>query len=176
MALRLLAVLAVARSLVPPSPRVPRAAPPRRLSVARRAQFDEAATFEGLRADLDAFTREREWSAFHTPRSLALALVGEVGELCECVQWAGDADAPPGLAGWTPERRAAWEDELADVLSYVIRLADVTDVDLPTALRRKMVGNAAKYPADRVRGSAAKYTEYRRNACLLYTSPSPRDS
>ena len=156
---RLIAVLTVALSLVPPA-RVPR----RRRPTARRAQFDEAATFEGLRAELDAFTVERDWARFHTPRSLALALVGEVGELCECVQWAGDAGAPPGLGGWSAERRAAWADELADVLSYVIRLADVTDVDLPAALRRKMVGNAAKYPADRVRGSAAKYTEYRRNA------------
>ena len=146
---RLIAVLTVALSLVPPA-RVPR----RRRPTARRAQFDEAATFEGVRAELAAFTVERDWARFHTPRSLALALVGEVGELCECVQWAGDAGAPPGLGGWSAERRAAWADELADV----------TDVDLPAALRRKMTRNAAKYPKDEVRGSSAKYTEYRRNS------------
>jgi dCTP diphosphatase len=124
----------------------------------------QSVTLEDLRREQAEFVAERDWAQFHTPRSLALALVGEVGELCETLQWRSDEGTRPGLPGWTDDERVAFEDELADVLSYVIRMADVAGVDLPAATRRKLAKNRAKYPAEMVRGSAAKYSQYRRGA------------
>ena len=119
-------------------------------------------TFESLRSQPCAFVEERDWSQFHTPRSLALALVGEVGEMCELLQWRGDGNAKPGLADWTVEDRTQLGEELADVLSYVLRLADVCEIDLPAAFLDKLSKNRAKYPAELSRGSSAKYSQYRR--------------
>jgi NTP pyrophosphatase (non-canonical NTP hydrolase) len=87
-----------------------------------------------------------------------------VGELCEVLQWRGDDGAAPGLLGWSDKDRTALTEELADVLSYVLRIADVCDIDLPTAYADKLAKNRAKYPAELVRGSSAKYTEYRQGA------------
>ena len=123
--------------------------------------FSDDVTLESLRREQSSFVEERDWQQFHTPRSLALAMVGEVGELCELLQWTGDDGARPGLPEWTASDKAALSDELADVLSYVIRLADVTGIDLSDAFLTKLRKNKAKYPAEQVRGSAAKYTEYR---------------
>ena len=75
---------------------------------------------------------------FHTPRNILLAMVGEVGELCECFQWRGDAGAEAGLPGWEEKKRDALGDEMADVLLYLVRLADKCAVDLPGATRRKV--------------------------------------
>jgi dCTP diphosphatase len=128
--------------------------------------FSDSVTLEDLRREQAEFVAERDWAQFHTPRSLALALVGEVGELCETLQWRSDEGARPGLPGWTDDERVALEDELADVLSYVLRLADVAGVDLPAATQRKFAKNRAKYPAELVRGSSAKYSQYRRGVSL----------
>ena len=155
LAMRLTSALAAlaASATVPPAT-VPRQS-------VRLAAFSEDVTLEQLRQEQKAFVDERDWSQFHTPRSLALALVGEVGEVCEVLQWRGDAGVAPGLLDWTPDERTALSDELADVLSYVLRLADVCDIDLPAAFIDKLAKNRAKYPAEVVRGSAAKYTTYR---------------
>ena len=126
--------------------------------------FSDDLTLEDLRRQQRAFVEERDWARFHTPRSLALALVGEVGELCEVLQWRGDDGAAPGLLGWSDKDRTALTEELADVLSYVLRIADVCDIDLSTAYADKLAKNRAKYPAELVRGSSAKYTEYRQGA------------
>ena len=115
---------------------------------------------ESLRRRLRGFAAERDWDQFHTPRNLALALVGEVGELCECFQWRGDSGAELGLPDWAPAKRSHLGEELADCLLYLVRLADKCDVDLPAAAAAKLRKNAAKYPAQQVRGSAKKYTEY----------------
>jgi dCTP diphosphatase len=80
---------------------------------------------------LNQFATERDWAQFHSPKNLVMALTGEVGE----------------------------RDELADVLLYLVRLADMLGVDLDDAARQKLATNAAKYPADKVRGSSKKYNE-----------------
>ena len=98
--------------------------PSARHAVPRACAFSDAESLETLRQKQAAFVEDRDWSQFHTPRSLALALVGEVGEVCELLQWRGDDGAQPGLPEWTTAERTALADELADVLSYVIRLAD----------------------------------------------------
>lgn len=127
------------------------------------AQFSEKPTLEHLRRDLHAFATERDWHQFHTPRNLVLALVGEVGELAELFQWRGDAQCAPGLPGWSDKDRSHLEEELSDVLLYLVRVSHMCGVDLPKAAASKMAKNAAKYPAHLVRGSSKKYTEYARS-------------
>ncbi|GAQ84368.1 hypothetical protein KFL_001860150 [Klebsormidium nitens] len=105
-----------------------------------------------------SFAKDRDWDQFHSPRNLLLALVGEVGELSELFQWRGEV--PRGLPGWTPPEREHLGEELADVLLYLVRLADVCGVDLGRAALRKLEKNAQKYPVDACRGSSQKYTAY----------------
>lgn len=103
-----------------------------------------------------AFARERDWEQFHTPKNLAMALSVEVAELAEHFQWlqtGADAELDD-------VKRAGIRHELADVLLYLVQLADKSGVDLRAAALEKMALNAAKYPADRVRGDARKSTEY----------------
>ncbi|EFJ46003.1 hypothetical protein VOLCADRAFT_47255, partial [Volvox carteri f. nagariensis] len=115
---------------------------------------------EELRARLAGFALERDWDQYHTPRNLLLALVGEAGELCELFQWRPEAEAGPGLPGFSEKERMAVEEELADVLLYLVRLSDMCGVDLGQAALSKMRKNAAKYPAEKCLGSSAKYTAY----------------
>ena len=100
-------------------------------------------SLEDLRARLAAFAAARDWDQFHTPRNLLLALMGEVGELAAEFQWRGEAAR--GLPGFRPTERTAVADELADVLLYTVRLADVCGVDLGAAALHKMdkASNAA---------------------------------
>jgi NTP pyrophosphatase (non-canonical NTP hydrolase) len=109
-----------------------------------------------LRERIRHFVRERDWEQFHAPKNLASALVVEAAELLEHFQWL-TAEQSRCLD------EAAMEEigqEIADVLIYLIRLADVLGVDLVEAAVRKLAVNERKYPAERVRGSARKYTEY----------------
>ena len=125
------------------------------------AEWTEGCTdLVAIRQRLREFAVQRDWDQFHTPRNIALALVGEIGELAECFQWKGDAGCTAGLPDWEPKKKEALSEELADCLLYLIRLADKCGVDLPAATERKLAKNAAKYPASLVRGSAKKYNEY----------------
>jgi dCTP diphosphatase len=108
-----------------------------------------------IRDLLRAFAAERDWDQFHTPKNLATALSVESAELLEHFQWLKD-DESRNLS--VPVREAVAE-EMADVLLYLVRLADKLDVDLAEAARRKIALNAIKYPADLARGSAVKYTK-----------------
>jgi NTP pyrophosphatase (non-canonical NTP hydrolase) len=110
-----------------------------------------------LQQQLRTFAREREWEQFHTPKNLVMALSGEVGELTELFQWLTPEESAAICE--TPGRSAQVCAELADVFGYVLRLADVLDVDLEAALTNKMAENARKYPVELSRGSAAKYTD-----------------
>ncbi len=101
---------------------------------------------DGLIAAQREFAADRHWQPFHTPRNLMLALTGEVGELAEIFQWKTDAEAAHLAAN--PAEYAHLQEELADVLMYLVRLADVTGVDLNAAVADKLQKNARKYPAD----------------------------
>jgi NTP pyrophosphatase (non-canonical NTP hydrolase) len=98
-----------------------------------------------LRQGMREFTEERGWAPFHDPKSVLLALVGEVGELAELLQWL-PADRAAELARDEPLRRRLGE-ELSDVLLYLVLLADVLDVDLATAVRAKLAEAHVRYPA-----------------------------
>ena len=111
-------------------------------------------SLERLRLALNTFAVERDGERFHSPKNLAMALSGEAGELIEHFQWLSE-DASRSLP---PESLAEVELEMADVLLYLIRLADVLGVDLADAAHRKMRLNAARYPAEKARGLATKYS------------------
>ena len=111
-----------------------------------------------LEAALERFTHERDWAQFHSPKNLAMALTGEVGELVELFQWVSEADSH--RLGHDPRTSRAVRDELADVTVYLVRLAAVLGVDLDQAVRQKLAANALKYPVEHARGRSAKYTEF----------------
>lgn len=110
-----------------------------------------------IQAAQRAFVAERAWQCFHTPKNLAMALAGEAGELLELFQWLTAAESQAIMD--EPRAAEAVRDEVADVVLYALRLADVLDIDLDAAVRAKLAKNEAKYPADKVRGVARKYTE-----------------
>ena len=92
------------------------------------------------------FTEARDWGRFHDLKSLTLALVGEVGEVAELVQWL----PPDRVCGTTPDNRLrGWlGEELADMLLYLVRLADVAGVDLAAAAAEKLRANEMRFPPD----------------------------
>ena len=110
---------------------------------------------QDLRRKLRQFAAERDWDQFHSPKNLAMALSVEAAELLEHFQWLSDADS----AALAPEKQAKVREELADVLLYLIRLADKLDIDLATAATDKLNINAEKYPVLKARGSNKKCTE-----------------
>ena len=98
------------------------------------------------------FRDDRDWRQFHTPKDLAISLSLEAAELLEIFQWSGtDLECRDKLG--------RIREELADVLSYCVLMADVCGLDLDEILNAKVDQNAAKYPVEKARGSAAKYTE-----------------
>ncbi|WP_016855489.1 nucleotide pyrophosphohydrolase [Halomonas smyrnensis] len=112
--------------------------------------------FKQLHDAMDQFATERDWDQFHSPKNLAMALTVEAAELQECFQWLTEAQSRE----LDEQQLAAVRDEIADVQLYLIRLAGKLGVDIESACRAKMDKNAAKYPSDRVTGSAKKYTHY----------------
>lgn len=109
-----------------------------------------------LRDKLRVFAETRDWDQFHSPKNLSMALMVEVAELMEHFQWlteeqSGNLDAA---------KNAVVAEELADILLYLVRLSDKLGVDLLKAALHKLEKNALKYPAEQVRGSSKKYSEY----------------
>lgn len=96
-----------------------------------------------LRDALRAFCAVRQWQPFHTPKNLSMALIKEAAEIVEHFQWA-TAEESHAL---DPEKKTAVADEIADVLMYLVQLADVLDIDPLAAAQEKIVKNAGKYPA-----------------------------
>lgn len=110
-----------------------------------------------LSAALQAFADARDWQQFHSPKNLVMALTGEVGELNEIFQWLTEAESATVVR--QPETATAVKDELADVLMYLVRLADVLGVDLNAAVADKLRRNGERYPVDKARGSSRKYRQ-----------------
>ncbi|MBL8502786.1 MAG: nucleotide pyrophosphohydrolase [Rhodocyclaceae bacterium] len=108
-----------------------------------------------LRDKLRVFTRAREWDRYHTPKNLAMALTVEAAELAEHFQWLTAEESRSPQDG----KREQIRDELADVLIYLVELADALEVDLIAAARDKIEKNALKYPVEKARGNAKKYDE-----------------
>jgi dCTP diphosphatase len=112
---------------------------------------------ERLRTALATFAHDRDWDQFHSPKNLAMALSGEVGELVEVFQWLTEEQSRQ-IKGNTEAAKAVSE-ELADVLMYAVRLADVLEIDINTAVISKLNQNNEKYPIEKARGSNKKYNK-----------------
>ena len=110
---------------------------------------------DDLRLRLRAFASDREWEVFHSPKNLAMALAAEGGELLEVFQWMTEAQS----RALAPGAQSAAAEEMADVLLYLVRLADELGIDLIDAANRKLAKNAEKYPVDKARGNSRKSTE-----------------
>jgi len=109
-----------------------------------------------LQEKLRTFASERDWEQFHNPKNLAMALTVEAGELQEIFQWLTEQQS----SSLEVQQREHVKEEMADVLLYLCRLADVLDIDLQEVALSKLKRNAEKYPVDQVRGKSAKYTQY----------------
>ena len=115
---------------------------------------------DSIKSMIKEFVIERDWEKYHTPRNILLALIGEVGELSEIFQWKSDKQCNVGLTQWTQSDKIHLGEEMADILIYLCRLADLCNINLTHSIHDKMAKNAKKYPSDLVKGSSKKYTEY----------------
>lgn len=104
-------------------------------------------THDDTKAAIRDFVAERDWAQFHTPENLAKSVVIEAGELLECYQWNAEADP------------AHVQDELADVVTYCLLLADRLGMDPDTIILEKLAKNRAKYPVEKARGRSTKYDQ-----------------
>ena len=109
-----------------------------------------------LRQKIDNFVNERDWAQFHSPKNLAMAMIVEAAELVEHFQW----DTIQESYELSTEKRQEVANELADTFVYLLRLAEVTGIDLIQAANEKIALNAIKYPVEKSQGSNAKYTVY----------------
>lgn len=114
-------------------------------------------SIKSLQQELADFAAARDWNQFHDPKSLVLALVSEVGELAELFQWLSPEQASDIMASSRKADRVG--EEMADVFGYLLRLADVLDIDLEQAMSTKIAINERKYPVEKARGHATKYTD-----------------
>ncbi|HEX6359586.1 nucleotide pyrophosphohydrolase [Actinophytocola sp.] len=108
-----------------------------------------------LQRELRDFAIQRDWQRFHTPKNLVMALAGEVGELVELFQWLTPRESAAVMA--EPEQAERVREEVADVFAYLLQLADSLDIDLVSALRKKVRQNALRYPVSLAKGRADKY-------------------
>jgi dCTP diphosphatase len=116
----------------------------------------DSKTINQLTQKLREYADERDWQQFHSPKNLAMALSVEASELLEIFQWLKEDES----YSLNTEQQQQTEHEMADVFLYLLRMADRLDIDLIDVARKKILLNEQRYPADRVRGSAKKYTAY----------------
>lgn len=112
-----------------------------------------------LREHIRAFASARDWETYHTPKNLVMALSVEMAELLEPFQWL----TPEQSQQLSAEQHEAVRQEMADVLIYLTRLADVLNIDLLDAAADKLAINARKYPVEQARGNALKYSALQSN-------------
>ena len=113
-------------------------------------------SLEEARQRLREFSLQRDWDQFHSPKNLAMALSVEVAELLEHFQWLTQAQS----AALPADKLAAVAQEVADIQIFLVRLADKLGIDLDAAVAAKLAVNEQKYPVDKARGNALKYTEF----------------
>lgn len=118
---------------------------------------DSSTPIADLKAAVQRFADERDWRQFHSPKNLAMALAAEAAELMEHFLWVDGAQSAALLE--EPARAAQIREELADIFIYTMQFANISGIDLAAAAREKMALNALKYPVEKARGKALKYTE-----------------
>ncbi len=118
---------------------------------------DSATSVAELKARILAFVRERDWEQFHAPKNLSMALAAEAAELMEHFLWATPEQSRAIVHD--PAKRAKIAEELADVVIYALEFANATGLDLASTIEAKMIANGKKYPVEKAKGRADKYTE-----------------
>ncbi|RJO59884.1 nucleotide pyrophosphohydrolase [candidate division WS5 bacterium] len=113
-------------------------------------------SLEILKERLQEFAKERDWDQFHSPKNLSMALIAEAAELIEHFQWLTQEQSS-NLPG---DKLKEVEQELADILIYLVRIADKLGIDLIDAAHMKVDINKIKYPSSHVKGSVRKYSEH----------------
>lgn len=114
-------------------------------------------SFDDLCRQLAEFARARDWEQFHSPKNLSMALIAEAAELVEHFQWLTEEQSE----NLPPEKLEEVRMEMADIQIYLLRLAERLGVDLLAASREKMLLNERRYPAEKVKGSAKRASEYK---------------
>ncbi len=110
-----------------------------------------------LKEKIQNFAIERDWEQFHTPKNLAMALNVEASELLEIFQWLTPEQSQKLVED--PKKMKDIQDEIADIVVYAIRISSILDINIKTAITEKMKQNAQKYPVDKAKGNAKKYSE-----------------
>ena len=122
--------------------------------------MDELINISDLRRKLERFASERDWNQFHNPKNISMALSVETSELLEIFQWVdGNASREESFLH---KNKEAISDEIADVFLYLLRLSTLCGVNFEKSIKNKMIKNEQKYPAELVKGSSKKYTEYKK--------------
>ena len=111
-------------------------------------------SLDNLKSRLQSFAKDRDWDQFHSPKNLSMALIAEAAELIEHFQWLTQEQS----SNLPDDKLKQVEQELADILIYLIRISDKLGIDLVKAANEKIDLNTVKYPADTVKGSAKKYS------------------
>lgn len=119
--------------------------------------MDKISTIQELKEKVQAFCEERDWEQFHNPKELAIGISTEANELLQIFRFKSEEDMKLLMGG---DKRQKVEEELADVLYFVLRFAQMNDIDLASAIEEKIQKNDAKYPAQKVKGCNKKYDEY----------------
>lgn len=121
------------------------------------ALADSTTTIADLKARVLAFAQARDWTQFHAPKNLSMALAAESGELMEHFLWATPEQSHAIVAD--PAKRAKIADEVADIVIYALEFANIAGLDVAAAIETKMAANALKYPVEKAKGRSEKYTE-----------------
>jgi dCTP diphosphatase len=112
-------------------------------------------TLESLADRVRKFSQDRDWDQFHSPKNLSMALSVEAAELMEIFQWSSQKESKNP----SEKQLDSIKEEVADIAIYLIRIADILDIDLPSTIAEKIKSNDAKYPIDKSKGSSKKYTD-----------------
>ncbi len=113
-------------------------------------------SLKDLRERINQFVQERDWAQFHSPKNLAMAMIVEAAEVVEHFQWMTEEESQ----NLDTEKKVQVGHELADTLVYLLRIAEVSGIDLIAAANKKIDLNANKYPVEKAKGSNSKYTKY----------------
>lgn len=107
-----------------------------------------------IQAKLATFAKERDWEQFHSPKNISMALAGEAGELLEIFQWISEKESFRNEL--SSDTLQATAEELADIQIYLLRLADILEIDLERAVALKMDSNSERYTVEKSKGNAIK--------------------
>lgn len=118
---------------------------------------DQEITLQKVKDAIQSFASERDWEQFHTPKNLSMAIAAEAAELMEHFLWHDGQQSFDALDN--PKKQQAIAEELADIIIYALEFANITQLDVATIIQAKMKANAEKYPVEKAKGRADKYTE-----------------